>query len=201
MTARSAPLGGRKIPQGPEGRPFFPSAQPFRRRVRLRQPSTVTDAPGLLILGFLPGGPRRVAGRPVKVRDDAGQDAEHTRAVEPDEFPLGIGLRSQVDDDLFASLETLHPLPAPAESVQLISEVGSQGRLGLGGLGLLTGMVGQALSPPLAEPAGDLAGPLRAKQLVNPTRARPPGRRDLADGQPRAMGFDDGPDALLPGFS
>jgi hypothetical protein len=35
---------------------------------------------------------------------------------------------------------------------------------------------------------------------VDPTRAEPRGGRDLADRQPRPMGFDDGPDPLPPGL-
>jgi hypothetical protein len=53
------------------------------------------------------------------------------------------------------------------------------------------------ISPPLlAEPPGDLAGLVRAEELVDPAWAQAGRGRDLADGQPRLMGFDDGPDPL-----
>jgi hypothetical protein len=53
------------------------------------------------------------------------------------------------------------------------------------------------ISPPLlVEPPGDLAGLVQAEGLVDPAWAQAGRGRDLADGQPRLMGFDDGPDPL-----
>ena len=62
---------------------------------------------------------------------------------------------------------------------------------------LLTWVVGVISPPLLAEPPGDLAGLVRAEELVDATWAQAGRGRDLADGQPRLMGFDDGPDPLL----
>ena len=56
------------------------------------------------------------------------------------------------------------------------------------------------LTPPQTEPPGDLAGLLRAQELVDPIRANPHGGRDLTDRQDRLMGFDDASDPLLLGF-
>ncbi len=54
------------------------------------------------------------------------------------------------------------------------------------------------ISPPLlAKPPGDLDGLVRAEELVDPAWAQAGRGRDLADGQPRLMGFGDGPDPLL----
>src|SRR5262249_59120012 len=62
------------------------------------------------------------------------------------------------------------------------------------------GWGGGAPPAPLAEPAGDLAGLVRTEELVDPARTETGGVRDLADGQPRLMGFDDGPDPLALGL-
>ena len=53
--------------------------------------------------------------------------------------------------------------------------------------------------PLLAEPPRHLAGLVRTEELVDPARAETGRGRDLADGQPRLMGFDNGPDPLPPG--
>ena len=116
---RSAPLRERKPQQGPNERPFVQGTQPLRRWVGRRQPLTVANAQGLVRSGLLLGSLRRNAGQFVEVRDDAGQDAEHTGAVERDGFPLGIGLGSQVDDTRFAALQTIQPIAAPADIVSL----------------------------------------------------------------------------------
>ena len=75
---------------------------------------TVLDAPGLVIQGSLLSGSRRVAGEFVQVRDDSGQNATHSGSIKPNVFRLGIGLGSEIHNDLFAALQTLQPIAAPA---------------------------------------------------------------------------------------
>ncbi len=115
--ARSAPLERRKVQQRPEGRPFFPHAQPFRRRLGLCQPLSVVDAPGLGALGltFLLVGKRWETGQVVQVGDDAGQHPEHTGSVERDVLRLGIGLGPQVHHDPLTAIQAFQPLAALAE--------------------------------------------------------------------------------------
>jgi hypothetical protein len=75
---------------------------------------TVLDAPGLDIQGSLLSGSGRVAGEFFRVRDDSGQNAKHSGAIKPNVFCLGIGLGSEIHNDLFAALQTLQPIAAPA---------------------------------------------------------------------------------------
>ena len=43
----------------------------------------------------------------VQVRDDSGQNATHSGSIKPNVFHLGIGLGSEIHNDLFAALQTL----------------------------------------------------------------------------------------------
>src|SRR5262249_34410204 len=80
------------------------------------------------------------------------------------------------------------PLVAPAESFQLIREAGRN-----------VGLTRAAPSALPAEPSGDLAGLVRVEELVDPARTEAGWGRDLANRQPRLMGFDEGPDSLALG--
>ena len=55
-------------------------------------------------------------------------------------------------------------------------------------------------APLLTQPAGDLTCLVRTGELVDLVRTETGRGRDLADGQPRLVGLDDGPDPLALGF-
>src|SRR5262245_28411344 len=109
--------------------------------------------------------------------------------VERHVLRLGIGPGPQVHHDPLATVQAYQPVVAPAERLQLIREAGRD-----------VGRTRAAPPAPLAEPAGDLAGLVRTEELVDPARTEAGRGRDLADGQPRLMGFDDGPDPLALGL-
>lgn len=158
---RSALLRWRKIQQGPESGPFFPHGQSFRWRVGFRQPFAVTDAPGFggSLLGLLLGD-RRESGQSVQVGDDAGQHPEHAGTVKRDIFRLGIGLRAQVHHDVLPAIQASQPLATTTKRVHLARNAGLEVGVALGGDRLLIA--------PLTEPPRDLAGFLRAQELVDP---------------------------------
>jgi hypothetical protein len=114
---------------------------------------------------------RWVTGQLVEVGNDAGQHPEHAGAVERHGFRLGIGLGPQIHHDPLPAVQASQPRAAPAGSSQLAREASLKVRRKRGASRLRTGMVGQALPPPLAEPRGDRASLLRAEELVDPTRA------------------------------
>lgn len=160
----------RKTEGGPSGRSFFLDAQPLRRWVGLRLPSPMAGPPFLSVLAFGSTlvAPRRVSGQFVEVGDGAGQRAEHAWVVERDVSRLRIGLGPKIDHDPLPAVQTFQPLEAPAEGFQLPREAGLEVGRDQGGDRLRTWVVG-VVSPPLpAEPPGDLAGPIRAEELVDP---------------------------------
>src|SRR5262249_3687541 len=107
---------------------------------------------------------------------------------ERDVLRLGIGLGPQVHHDRLPALQAFQPVAALAESLQLTREASQN-----------VGLTRAAPPPLLAEPSGDLARLVRAEELVGPARTEPGSDRELADGQPRLMGFDDGSDPLALG--
>ena len=131
----------------------------------------MADAPGLGVLafGFLRVGERRETGQLVEVGDNAGQHPKHTGAVGGDVFRLRIGLESKIDHDHLPAVQPFQPLSAPTEGVQLPREAGLKVGMDLDGGRLLTWVVGVISPPLLAEPPGDLAGLVRAEELVDAT--------------------------------
>jgi hypothetical protein len=99
--------------------------------------------------------------------------------------------RPQIHHDYLPAVQTLQPLAAPAEGVQLARKAGLKVGQILGRGRLLAWFVGSVRPALLIVATGDLAG--------IPTGAETRGGRDLADGQTRLMGFGDGPDTLLLG--
>ena len=93
---------------------------------------------GVLDFGYLLVGDRRESGPLVEVGDDAGQHPEHMGAVERDVFRLGIGLGPRIDHDHFPAVQTVQPLAAPAEGIQLARKAGLKIGVDLGGGRLLT---------------------------------------------------------------
>jgi hypothetical protein len=83
----------------------------------------VPNSSGNLVIDrIVSNGLRWSAGGLIEVSGNASQPPEHPRAVKPNERRLGVRIRSQIYDHLFAAFQPIEPVAAPAQDFHLIRQ-------------------------------------------------------------------------------
>jgi hypothetical protein len=144
-------------------------------------------------------GGKRSASAFVEVRGNPREHTQHPGAIKRDELRLILSSRAQVHDHLVATLQTLEPVKAPAQDLDLLRQVCLDGGLQGGPISTKGVLVDKPPFTQLTEPLGDLTSLIRLEPVVHTARTQACGRRYLPDGQSRRMRRDHGADACTIG--